>query len=381
MEHSLAMALPVLVGIARLTQRVSAPGEGLDAVDLMSEAVRAALDDASAPGLAKRVGLVGVPRGMWRCTDPARVIAERIGAPDARTISAEVGVLQHSLITGACERIASGEVDVAIVCGGEARHRHVLASKAGIERRGASRTGVAPGRGLASGRARRVGAGVRARHRDGARAVRDDLERRRPREGMVVPRTRCVHGRAVGVLRRGRRERRARVGPKCAGRGRRSSRRQPTNRMVSFPYTRLLCSQWNVDQAAALVFASEDVARELGVPSDRAIYPVAAAESNAMVPMFTRDEVHRWPAFEHASRAVLDLAGVGIDDIGLLEIYSCFPSAVVPQLRRARDRGPPPGLRDGWHDVRRRPAQQLRPAGDRRDGRTPSRGRCRQRDS
>jgi acetyl-CoA C-acetyltransferase len=106
----------------------------------------------------------------------------------------------------------------------------------------------------------------------------------------------------------------------------------PGNRMVSFPYTRLYCSQWNVDQAAALVLVGDDVARELGIDRSKWVFPVAGAESNAMSAMFTRENVHRWPAFEHASRAVLDLAETTIDDIGLLEIYSCFPSAVVPQL-------------------------------------------------
>jgi acetyl-CoA C-acetyltransferase len=325
------MAVPVLVGIARLTQHVQTPGDGLDAVDLMSEAARAALDDASAPGLAKRVGMIGVPRGMWRCTDPARVIAERIGAPSARTVSAEVGVLQHSVITRACERIASGEIDAAIVAGGEARYRHVLASKAGVE----------------------------ATEHPGPESPPDEVWR--PDEPVVsayefergivmapvqyaMISSAVVHARGWSYA-----ERRAFMGDLwtsyaavAAADEHAWDRSQPDaemiltpsadNRMVSFPYTRLLCSQWNVDQAAALVLASSDVADELGVPTDRRVYPVAAAESNAMVPMFTRVEVHRWPAFEHASRAALGLAGAGIDDIGLLEIYSCFPSAVVTQL-------------------------------------------------
>jgi acetyl-CoA C-acetyltransferase len=104
------------------------------------------------------------------------------------------------------------------------------------------------------------------------------------------------------------------------------------NRMVAFPYTRLLCSQWNVDQAAALVFASAGAARELGVASDRFVFPLAAAESNAMIPMPERREIHRWPAFALAASRALDLAGVSLDDIRLMEIYSCFPSAVQAQL-------------------------------------------------
>ena len=322
---------PVLVGAARLTQRIEAPGEGLDAVDLMSEVVRAALDDAGGTGLVNRVGMVGVPRGTWRCTDPARVIAERIGATSARTVSAEIGVLQHSLVTKACERIASGEIDAAIVCGGEARYRHVLAAKAGVE----------------------------APEHPGPESPPDEVWR--PAEpvvsafeferGIVMAPVQYALISSAVVHARGwtypqRREFMSGLWgsfaavaaadeyawDRSAPSGDEIVTPSASNRLVSFPYPRLLCSQWNVDQAAALVFTSDDVARELSIARDRWVFPVAGAESNAMVPMYTRAEVHRWPAFEHASRAVLDLAGVGIDDIGLLEIYSCFPSAVVPQL-------------------------------------------------
>lgn len=325
------MTEPVLIGVSRLTQRVSEPGQGLDAVDLMSEVARRAIEDTGAPAIVKRVGMIGVPRGTWRCSDPARVIGERIGAPDARTVSAEVGVLQHSLITSACERIASGEIDAALLCGGEARYRHVLASKAGVD----------------------------APEHAGPESPPDEIWR--PAEPIVsafefergivmapiqyaMLSSAVVHSKGWTIA-----QRRAFMADawssnaavaaadehawdRSAPDGETILTPSPTNRMVSFPYTRMLCSQWNVDQAAALVFASDELARELGIATDRWVFPVAAAESNAMVPMYTRVEVHRWPAFEHASRAVLDLAGTTIDDIGLLEIYSCFPSAVVPQL-------------------------------------------------
>ncbi|MEX2394332.1 MAG: hypothetical protein WD826_07625, partial [Actinomycetota bacterium] len=104
------------------------------------------------------------------------------------------------------------------------------------------------------------------------------------------------------------------------------------NRMISFPYTKLLCSNWNVDQAAALVFASTAVATELGASTDRYVFPLSATESNLMVPMWLRDQAHRWPAFELASTRALELARLEADDIGAMEIYSCFPSAVQIQL-------------------------------------------------
>jgi acetyl-CoA C-acetyltransferase len=102
--------------------------------------------------------------------------------------------------------------------------------------------------------------------------------------------------------------------------------------MVATPFTKLLCSQWNVDQAASLVFASEEVAREFGLDPSRAVYPVSSVETNAMIPMPQRRDVHRWPAFRLAAKRALDLAGLALDDVGSLELYSCFPSAVLVQL-------------------------------------------------
>ena len=322
---------PVLIGVARITQRVDDPGGGLDAVDLMTETVGAALLDAGAPGLARRVGMIGVPRGMWRCSDAARVIAQRIGAPDARTVTAEVGVLQHSVVTTACERIASGEIDAAIVCGGEARYRHVLASKAGVD------APEHPGRESAPDEVWRPSDPI---------VTAFEFERGVVMAPVQYSMIESAYAHAKGWTRS---DHSARLGELWSSFAQVAAsdphawdRNAPdvteivtasaSNRMVSFPYTRLLCSQWNVDQAAALVFASLDVARELGVASDRMVFPIAAAESNAMIPMYQRADVHRWPAFEHASGAALELAAVSIDDIALLEIYSCFPSAVQVQL-------------------------------------------------
>ena len=48
--------------------------------------------------------------------------AGRAGA-HARTVIAELGVLQLTAFTRACRAIASGDLDVAVVVGGEAKYR------------------------------------------------------------------------------------------------------------------------------------------------------------------------------------------------------------------------------------------------------------------
>ena len=42
----------------------------------------------------------------------------------------------------------------------------------------------------------------------------------------------------------------------------------PKNKMLAFPYTKYHNSQWNVDQAGALLFCSVAKAEALGIPRD-----------------------------------------------------------------------------------------------------------------
>jgi acetyl-CoA C-acetyltransferase len=73
-----------------------------------------------------------------------------------------------------------------------------------------------------------------------------------------------------------------------------------------------------------------ETASALGVPRDRSVFAHAAAESNQMVPMPRRAEVHRWPAFEAVTDA-LGLTGPGAIVPSVVELYSCFPAAVQVQ--------------------------------------------------
>ncbi|MCB1029365.1 MAG: hypothetical protein KDB24_16560, partial [Microthrixaceae bacterium] len=108
------------------------------------------------------------------------------------------------------------------------------------------------------------------------------------------------------------------------------------NRMVAEPYTRSLCSQWNVDAASAVVIASEGLADRLGLDPRRCVPVEATAESNLIVPLPQRAEPDRWPAFEAVIAALaahLDVpvdGGLGAD---VVDLYACFPSAVQVQAR------------------------------------------------
>jgi acetyl-CoA C-acetyltransferase len=102
----------------------------------------------------------------------------------------------------------------------------------------------------------------------------------------------------------------------------------PRNRMISWPYTKLMNSNNMVDQAAVVVLASAQAATRLGIASDTWVFPYAGTDSHDTYALGERVDYHRSPAIRIAGRRALALAGCGTGDIEFVDIYSCFPSAV-----------------------------------------------------
>jgi len=102
----------------------------------------------------------------------------------------------------------------------------------------------------------------------------------------------------------------------------------PDNRMVTFPYTKRMCANIDVDQAAAIILCAYETAVDLGVPDDRMVFPLAGADAHDHYFLTERDRLDRSPAVRAASFAAFDAAGIGLDDVARFDLYSCFPSAV-----------------------------------------------------
>ena len=99
----------------------------------MLEAVAAAGLDTGAAATLAGTQYIAVPHGRWAYRNPAGEIARRIGARQATTVLASVGVLQQTLIGEACSRIARGEVESTLIAGADAGYRLLRAQIAGRE--------------------------------------------------------------------------------------------------------------------------------------------------------------------------------------------------------------------------------------------------------
>ena len=97
--------------------------------------------------------------------------------------------------------------------------------------------------------------------------------------------------------------------------------------MISYPNTKLMCSV-NVDGSAAAVIASESKARELGLMS-RAVKVRASVLTSD--PWQERDLV--MPdvntCTRRAAKSAYEIAGVGPEDVDLVELHDCFATAEI----------------------------------------------------
>lgn len=320
---------PVLVGVGQLTHRPAEPEGQPSPAEMMVEALHLAADDAG-PGraLLERAGSVQVvdPIG-WRTTGLAGLVARGIGARPAEVLrSTTGGNTPQYLVNRTAGLIRDGRLDVAVIAGAEAMYTRTLARKRGVELTWEREAGEED---------ERVGLD---------RAGNHDAELAR---GLAVPTQiyplfenalRAAAGRALDdhlalIGRLWSRFSHVAAGNPHAWSPTPMSAEEivtpsASNRMVAFPYTKLLCANIQVDQAAALVLCSAEAAEAAGVPRDRWVFPLAGADANDHWFVSERANLHSSPAIGACGRTAFALAGMGVDDVALVDLYSCFPSAV-----------------------------------------------------
>jgi len=306
---------PVVVGVGTASAAV-------EACELMTAACEAAARDAGSPAVLGAAQCVLAPQGTWGYHDGARLVADGIGARDARTVVADIGVLQTTLLARAATAIAAGDLDVAVVVGGEARNRLVQARARGETLVDTDDTGAEPDErlqphGMIVSKAE-IDAGLIT-----ATSQYALIENaRRAADGQTIADHLALLARQRATF--------AAVAADNPDAWHRTTMTNP-ERPIAFPYVKADVSQMNVDQAAAILLCSVAAAQAHGVAPDRWVFPHAIAEANVMIPLTQRAALHRSPGFAVVGRAALEHAGVTIDDVGPIDLYSCFPIAVRVQ--------------------------------------------------
>jgi len=100
------------------------------------------------------------------------------------------------------------------------------------------------------------------------------------------------------------------------------------NRWIGYPYPRLMNAHAYIDQSAALVMTNVATARELGIPRDKWVFLHGCADAHDHWYISERLNLHSSPGIRAASRQALAMAGKTLADIDVIDLYSCFASAV-----------------------------------------------------
>jgi acetyl-CoA C-acetyltransferase len=316
---------PVLIGYGQVNQRDGAT-EILDPVGLMGAAAREAADERV---LATVDAIRVVNLLSWRYRDPGLLLGELIGADKPATQYTGIGGnVPQSLVNQACLDILAGRNQVVLLAGAETwRSRRRF--KAGGQRPDwpvqDESVPVPPGgenpMEMAGESLQRIGLGlpsdVYPMFEEAVRvAAGETPEQHRRRIGELWARFNVV----------------AQTNPHAWSNAAYTAddiwRPNPDNRMISWPYTKLMNSNNMVDQGAVLLLTSVQRATELQVPQDRWVFPWAGTDSHDTYSITERFEYHRSPAIRIGARRALELSATALDEITYVDVYSCFPSAV-----------------------------------------------------
>jgi acetyl-CoA C-acetyltransferase len=326
---------PVLVGVGQVTLRPSDRHEGdppVEPLDLMERAARAAIDDAggSTARLVSSIGSIRVVRSLqWNVPDPGSLVADRLGAsPTQSVLSAVGGNTPQALMADTATAIAAGRLDAAIVVGAECGYARATARRAGewltwTEQDAETPPAIpfgsdrAPATELESARGLMIPVHVYPLIENAIRMSAGwTLSEHRERIGSLWSRFSQV----------------AATNPYAWSPTALSAEEivlpGPKNRMIGFPYPKLCTANIQVDQGAAYLCCAAATAEAAGVPKDRWVFPLSSAEANDHWFLSERAELARSPAIRLAGASALGHAGVGIDDLAFVDLYSCFPCVV-----------------------------------------------------
>ena len=327
----MASETPVLVGVAQVEQRIGDLAEAREPLDLMIEAARNAAEDAECPALLN-ADSVRVVRGMWPYANPASAVAEAIGCSGAETGLSPFGgnYVQTTLNKSALD-IQAGRREIVIITGAECGNTQAKAARAQTELDWREVPGTPD-----------VMMGEEMEMRHEAEVA---IKLGRPIHVYPIFELALRHHMGLGVQ-----EHLEQVSALWAGfsavaaenphawiRDAKTAEeiRTPSavNRPVTYPYPKFMNSNNNVDQGAALILCSESKAAALGIPREKWVYPWAGTDAHDHQYVSNRDNLYSSPAIRLAGGRCLALAGVTVEDLDRVDVYSCFPVAVQVAAR------------------------------------------------
>lgn len=333
-----AARMPVIVGVGQLTDTTTPPAAARSPLALMVEVSQRAAADAGNDGLLAAIDSIAVVRSFsdtvpafrspfGRLENAPWSVARRIGCqPSDLVYAPQGGDTPQTLTARACERIAAGDSQVALIVGAEALRTQLAARREGVvldwheaassapeELDGPSQlyTPAEVDHGMRSAIAmyaliEQAWRGAKGQSPAGRQAAL----------GTMFERFAAVAAANPLATRR--------ENPDAAAIATVTSH----NPVIGFPYTKQMTANIYVDQAASLIVCSEAKAAAFGLPREQWVYLRGCGEAHDQWFVSDRASLHTSPAIRRVACDTLSQAGVAVPDIALFDIYSCFGSAV-----------------------------------------------------
>src|SRR5450432_1300162 len=322
--------IPVIVGVGEIVDRPQEIAAGLEPLTLLVEALKRAEADSSGKLLGDIASLDIVNFLSWRYSDPAKQLSDRLGIEPAHAYYGPVGGESPiRYLHEAAQRIARGECSVAAICGAEAQSTATKAERAGVD---LPWTPFAldvsePKRGAAFQKPMAVKLGVfrPITVYPFYEAASSAHWGQTPREAMAESGALWSTYSSVAAqnpnawLQR-------RFAPDEI------TTPTPDNRLIAWPYTKLMVANPTVNMGAAVLMTSLAKARAAGISEDRLIHIWGGASAEEPRDYLVRDQFFESHPQNAVLKAVMDLAGGDGRAFDAIELYSCFPC--VPKMAR-----------------------------------------------
>jgi acetyl-CoA C-acetyltransferase len=322
--------IPVIVGVGEIADRPKELTAGLEPLTLLEEALKRAEADSGAKLLGEIGSLDVVNFLSWRYRDPEKQLADRLGITPAHLYYGPVGGESPiRYLHEAAQRIARGECSVAAVCGAEAQSTATKAQRAGIDLPWTpfAHDVEEPKRGAVFQKPMAVKLGVFR-----PITVYPLYESATSAHWGQTPREALTESGNLWSTYSDVASKNPNSWLKKHFTSDEITTPSPDNRLIAWPYTKLMVANPTVNMGGALLMTSLAKARAAGVPEDRIVYAWGGASAEEPRDYLVRDQFYESHPQNAVLKAVMDLVEGDGKKFDAIELYSCFPC--VPKMAR-----------------------------------------------
>jgi acetyl-CoA C-acetyltransferase len=322
--------IPVIVGVGEIVDRPKEIADGLEPLTLLVEALKRAELDSGGKLLDEMGSLDIVNFLSWRYRDPVAQLSALLGITPGHAWYGPVGGESPiRYLHEAAQRIARGECSVAAVCGAEAQSTATKAERAGIELPWTpfAHDVPEPKRGAAFQKPMAVKLGVFR-----PITVYPLYEAASSAHWGQTPREAMAESGALWSVYSGVASQNPNAWLKQHFTPDEITTPTPDNRLIAWPYTKLMVANPTVNMGGAILMTSLAKARAAGIAEDRLVHVWGGASAEEPRDYLARDQFFESHSQNAVLKAIMELAGGDGKAFDAIELYSCFPC--VPKMAR-----------------------------------------------